>query len=199
MCNEKLKYRIIQMLLAIFGSVFFLCACAGKTENGKESAEVSTSERVFSEKSDQAKDFDDTSKDESEGRGKKSNADASAKDKAVEESEGKGSKEEDAKDDSLRSMTDGQANALRKANEYLKFDAFSYKGLKEQLIYNGFSEEDAEFAAERGGADWNEQAALKAQSYLEFMSFSRQGLIDQLLFEGFTYEQAEYGVSAVGY
>lgn len=90
-------------------------------------------------------------------------------------------------------------NALSKAHDYLRFTAFSYSGLVDQLEYEQFSTDAATYAADNCGADWNEQAAKKAQSYLDFSSFSRQELIDQLLYEGFTSEQAEYGVSAVGY
>ncbi len=91
-----------------------------------------------------------------------------------------------------------QENALKKAKEYLNFTAFSYSGLKDQLIFEGFSEEDATYGVDNCGADWNEQAAKKAGEYLSFTAFSRDGLIDQLEYEGFTNEQAEYGVSATG-
>jgi len=96
-------------------------------------------------------------------------------------------------------LTMGQKNALKKADSYLSFSAFSYKGLVEQLEFEGFTSEEAKYAADNCGADWNEQAAKKAKSYLSFSSFSRDGLIEQLEFEGFTHEQAVYGVEAVGY
>ncbi len=96
-------------------------------------------------------------------------------------------------------MTMGQKNALQTAGQYLDYSAFSYKGLVEQLEFEGYSNADAVWAVDRCGADWNEQAAKSAKSYLEYSSFSRQGLIDQLVFEGFSVEQASYGVSAVGY
>lgn len=96
-------------------------------------------------------------------------------------------------------LTMGQRNALAKAASYLSWSSFSYKGLVEQLEFEGFSNEDATFAADHCGADWNEQAAKKAESYLSWTSFSREGLIEQLEFEGFTREQAEYGVQSVGY
>ena len=96
-------------------------------------------------------------------------------------------------------MSVGQRNALRSAESYLAFTAFSHQGLVDQLEFEGYTTEEATFAADNCGADWNEQAALCAQNYLDVMSFSRQGLLDQLLFEGFTQEQAEYGVAAAGY
>ena len=97
------------------------------------------------------------------------------------------------------SVSLGKLNALASAKNYLDFSAFSYKGLKEQLEFEGYSADEAAYGVDNCGADWNEQAAKKAQSYLDFSSFSRDGLIEQLEFEGFTHEQALYGVSAVGY
>lgn len=94
--------------------------------------------------------------------------------------------------------TKSQANALKRANQYLNYTAFSYKGLVEQLEFEQFSHEDAVYAADWCGADWNQQAAKKAQQYLDYTAFSRGGLIDQLEFEGFTHDQAVYGVDAVG-
>ena len=92
-----------------------------------------------------------------------------------------------------------EKNAIRKAESYLDFMAFSRKGLIEQLEFEGFSKEASKNAVDSLNVDWNEQAAKKAESYLDFMAFSRSGLIEQLMFEGFSREQAEYGVTAVGY
>ena len=96
-------------------------------------------------------------------------------------------------------VTMGQKNALNSAKNYLSIMAFSYRGLIDQLDYDGYSTEEATYAVENCGADWNEQAAKKAKDYLDIMSFSRSGLIDQLKFDGFTAAQAEYGVKAAGY
>lgn len=96
-------------------------------------------------------------------------------------------------------ITTGERNAVKKAQSYLEFSAFSYAGLISQLEYEGYSYEEAKYGADNCGADWNEQAAKKAKSYLEFSSFSKSGLIEQLEFEGFTHSQAEYGVSRNGY
>ena len=94
--------------------------------------------------------------------------------------------------------TISQQNALKKALSYLKYSAFSYSGLVEQLEYEKFSHEDAVYGVDNCGADWNEQAKKKAESYLKYDSFSRDGLIDQLEYEGFTYDQAVYGVTQNG-
>ena len=72
--------------------------------------------------------------------------------------------------------------------------AFSYRGLVEQLEYEGYTTSEAEYAADNCGADWNLQAVKKAKEYLSVMSFSRDGLIEQLEYEGFTNSQATYGV-----
>ena len=94
--------------------------------------------------------------------------------------------------------TVSQQNALRSAESYLDYTAFSRSGLIEQLEYEGFSTEDAKWGVDRASADWNEQAAASAESYLEYTSFSRSGLIEQLIYEGFSPEQAEFGVSQTG-
>lgn len=93
----------------------------------------------------------------------------------------------------------GQKNALSKAKDYLKMMAFSYKGLIEQLEYEGYSTEEATYGVDNCGADWNEQASKKAKDYMDMMSFSKSGLIEQLEYEGFTKEQAQHGATSVGY
>lgn len=94
--------------------------------------------------------------------------------------------------------TAGQKNALKKAESYLSFTAFSASGLAEQLEYNKFTPEDAAWAVAHVKADWNEQAVKKAKSYLEFTAFSHAGLVDQLVYNGFTPEQAEHGATGAG-
>lgn len=91
-----------------------------------------------------------------------------------------------------------QQNAIREAEGYLDYTAFSKSGLIEQLEYEGYPTEEATFAVDQIEVDWNEQAVKSAQSYLEYTSFSRSGLIEQLQYEGFTTEQATYGVDQVG-
>lgn len=99
----------------------------------------------------------------------------------------------------LDTVTIGEKNALRSAEQYLRVLPFSREGLIDQLEFEGFTHSEAVYGVDRVGANWNEQAAKSAEGYLEIMSFSRSGLIDQLEFEGFTRSQAEYGVKAVGY
>lgn len=73
---------------------------------------------------------------------------------------------------------------------------FSFKGLVEQLEYEGYSHSDAAYGANRCGADWKEQAAKSAETYLAVMPFSRKELIEQLEYEGYTHEQAVYGAQS---
>lgn len=96
-------------------------------------------------------------------------------------------------------ITLGMKNALKKADEYLGFMAFSYTGLIKQLEYERFSHDEAVYAVDNCGADWYEQAVKKGYDYLDFMSFSRDGLIRQLEYEGFTTDQAVYAVNELGY
>lgn len=97
------------------------------------------------------------------------------------------------------SATTGERNALDTAKSYLKYSAFSYTGLIDQLEFEGYSESEAKYGVDNCGADWNEQAVKCAKAYLDTMSFSKQGLIEQLEYEGFTHEQAVYGVEHNGY
>lgn len=93
----------------------------------------------------------------------------------------------------------GERQAIRAAQNYIDFKAFSKSGLIEQLEFEGYSRTEAEYGVDNITVDWNEQAALSAKAYLEYSNFSRTGLIEQLKFEGFTTAQAQYGASAVGY
>lgn len=105
---------------------------------------------------------------------------------------------EDPVEDPSTNETVSQSNAVEKAQSYIDYDAFSRKGLIDQLKFEGFSTADATYGVDAITVDWNEQAAKKAKDYLDYDSFSRSGLIDQLEFEGFTPEQASYGATAAG-
>ena len=96
------------------------------------------------------------------------------------------------------SETVSQKNAVRAAQSYLNYTAFSHDGLVAQLEYGKFSHADAVYGADNSGANWNEQAAKAAKSYMEYSAFSRGSLIAQLEYGKFTQAQAEYGANAVG-
>jgi chemotaxis protein histidine kinase CheA len=125
----------------------------------------------------------------------KAEADAAAKAKAEADAAARAAADAEA---AAKAGTVSQRNALRAAENYLDFTAFSRTGLIHQLEFEKYSTEDATWAVDRVTVDWNEQAAKKAKDYLEFTSFSHAGLVDQLIFEGFTPEQAEYGASQTG-
>ncbi|MFL2664895.1 MAG: Ltp family lipoprotein [Dehalococcoidia bacterium] len=91
--------------------------------------------------------------------------------------------------------TVSQNNAVKSAESYLNFSAFSRSGLIDQLVYEGYSNQDASYAVDKISPDWSVQAAKSAESYLNFSAFSRSGLIDQLVYEGFLLDQAEFGVN----
>lgn len=96
------------------------------------------------------------------------------------------------------SATIGEQNALKSADSYLKYSAFSYSGLIDQLEYEGYTSAEATYAADNCGANWKEQALKSAESYLKYSSFSYTGLINQLEYEGFTTEEATYGADSCG-
>jgi hypothetical protein len=55
-----------------------------------------------------------------------------------------------------------QENAIRKAQDYLNYTAFSRQGLITQLVAEEhFSTDDATYAVDSLNADWNKQAAKK--------------------------------------
>ncbi|OLT46945.1 hypothetical protein BJF85_00285 [Saccharomonospora sp. CUA-673] len=89
--------------------------------------------------------------------------------------------------------------AVRSAESYLEFSAFSKEGLIQQLSSpagEGYPKDVAIQAVDTLDVDWNEQAAESAQNYLEYSAFSCTGLIQQLSSsagEQFTEEQATYG------
>ena len=100
--------------------------------------------------------------------------------------------------------TRAQENALRAAESYLEYQAFSKKGLINQLSSeygSGFDKADAEWAVKHVDVNWNEQAVRAAESYLDYQAFSRKGLINQLSSEygsQFTVKQATYAANKVG-
>jgi len=94
-------------------------------------------------------------------------------------------------------FTRSEENAIRSAESYLAFTAFSRSGLIDQLEFEGFANAEAAQAVDYLDVDWKKQAALSAESYLAFTAFSRSGLIDQLEFEGFTTDQATVGVNSI--
>lgn len=95
-------------------------------------------------------------------------------------------------------VSTSQSNALRKAQDYLAYSAFSKTGLAKQLQYEGFSAADSQYATEHVGADWTAQADKKAKDYMAYSSFSKSGLIQQLKYEGFTSAEAAHGAASVG-
>ena len=92
----------------------------------------------------------------------------------------------------------GEKNALKKAQSYLNYSAFSRSGLIKQLEYEGFTPEQCKYAVDRCNADWYEQAVKKARSYVNYSAFSRNGLVHQLEYEGFTSGEAEHGADNCG-
>ena len=95
--------------------------------------------------------------------------------------------------------TFGEQNALKSAQSYLSFSAFSHSKLIQQLEYEGYSNAEATYGADRCGANWCEQAVKCAANYLKVSAFSQDKLIQQLKFEGFTDTQAAYGAAQNGY
>jgi tRNA U38,U39,U40 pseudouridine synthase TruA len=96
-----------------------------------------------------------------------------------------------------------QDNAVEAAHNYLSFDAFSQKGLIQQLsskFGDGYPKAVAVWAVDHIHVNWYKQAVKSARSYLQTSSFSKSGLYQQLSSsygEGFTPAQAQYAVNRV--
>ena len=101
--------------------------------------------------------------------------------------------------EAINNRTLSQKNAIRQAEGYLDYTAFSESGLIKQLEYGGFSKEDAIFGVKNIKVDWKEQAVKQAESYLDYSSFSRSGLIKQLEYGGHSRENANYAATQVGF
>lgn len=104
---------------------------------------------------------------------------------------------EDAQQQTTEGVSREYQNALKSAESYLKYSAFSKEGLYDQLLFEKFTEEAAKYAVDNVNADWKEEAAKCAESYLKNSAFSKEELYEQLIFEKFTEEEAQYGVDKV--
>jgi hypothetical protein len=197
------------ILLSIIGNTAARAGAASMSASSVTAPAISAAAPTETKSQDPAAakakaDADAKAKAAADAAAAKSKADADAKAKADADAAAAQAKSDaDAKakaaaDAAAKAGTVSQQNAVRKADSYLGFSAFSRTGLIEQLEFEKFSTEDATWAVDHVTVDWNAQAAKKAKSYLEFSSFSHSGLVDQLTFEGFTPAQAEYGTSTAG-
>ncbi|RAX50786.1 hypothetical protein DQ353_02805 [Arthrobacter sp. AQ5-05] len=198
---------------------FIVGSCGGSGDPSSPAPET-TAAAVASPGVTQAAEAEASAKAEAEASAK-SEAEANAKAKAKEEAkaaakaeadatakaqaEASAKAKEEAKAEAAASAkaeaeagTVSQQNALRAAESYLEYTAFSRKGLISQLKFEDYSTKDATWAVDRVKVNWNEQAAKAAENYLDYTAFSRNGLVEQLIFEGYTRKQAEHGVSKTG-
>ena len=96
-------------------------------------------------------------------------------------------------------MTGPQKNAVRSAENYLSFTAFSRQGLIDQLSSSygdGYEVADATAAVDSMSINWNDQSVKSAKQYLEMTGFSCKGLTEQLSSDygnQYTPDQASYG------
>jgi hypothetical protein len=101
-------------------------------------------------------------------------------------------------------LTNQQQNAVRSAQGYLSFMAFSRQGLIDQLSSSAgdkYAVKDATIAVDSLKVDWNAEAVQAAKDYLKTMPFSCKGLIQQLdspYGSKFTVAQATYGAKQAG-
>lgn len=87
--------------------------------------------------------------------------------------------------------------ALKKAQRYIEYSAFSKEELRGQLEYHEFAQDAIQFALDNVEADWYAEAVEQAESYLEYSTFSREDLRGQLEYEGFDVDEIEHALNAV--
>ena len=87
--------------------------------------------------------------------------------------------------------------AVAMAREYLSHMAFSRKGLREQLEYEGFSSETASRAVKAVYSDENGNCLRCARNYMQHMTFSKAGLRGQLEYEGYSAAAINYAIGEV--
>ena len=118
----------------------------------------------------------------------------------VEETEAQEPEPEPEPEPEIEEVPREYKSALRAADNYLSFMAFSEKGLYNQLTSeygDGYPAEAAQYAIDNIEVDYNEQALKSANNYLDIMPMSDAELFNQLTSEygdGYTAEEAQYAV-----
>lgn len=212
----KMKSRKQAVMVTVISTIaFFVLFGLTAPELNDEGKMVEVSkdkdeiEEVPQEEPEKEKSHEDIEKEKKEQEKEKADAEAekmrkeaeeekALKKKAEEEKKAEAEKKAAEEASKVPKETLSQQNAVRMANSYIDYDAFSKSGLVEQLKYEGFSNEDATYAVDKIQVDWQEQAVMMAENYLDYDSFSRSGLIEQLKYEGFSGEQATNAVNEIG-
>ncbi|WP_195563017.1 Ltp family lipoprotein [Streptococcus rubneri] len=98
--------------------------------------------------------------------------------------------------DEIADEVDWKANAVKKAETYLKTVHFSkYKLLSHLSGYEKFTQEEAAYAVEHVKADWNLQALEKARDFRKYGNRSPEEIKKRLVeFEYFTEQEANYAI-----
>lgn len=97
-----------------------------------------------------------------------------------------------------KTETLGQKNAVRDAHESLGFrcQPYSREGMIRQLKRDGFTNEEAIYGADNVGADWMDASKMYAKMALDCQPHSREDLIKILKRHGYTDEEAVYGADS---
>lgn len=88
-------------------------------------------------------------------------------------------------------------NALESAQRYIDIMAFSDKGLRKQLKFEGYGSAAIDYAAENVTVDYEAEAIESAENYLDAMPMSADELRSQLNYEGFEAEHIETAIMTV--
>src|SRR5690625_4809895 len=178
--EAKRNRKSVAMYFGIAAVVFFILFGATASPT-KDSADADNNDQI-----------------EQEEKAKEEEMKKEQEEKAKEEELRKEQEEKAKKEEQENAETKSQQQAVKMAQNYISYTAFSKSGLIDQLEFEGFDNEDASYAVEKIDVNWKEQAVIMAENYLDYTAFSRSGLIEQLKFEGFSDEIATYAVNEVG-
>src|SRR5690625_6522542 len=201
--EAKRSKKSVAMYFGIAAVVFFILfgATASPTNDSvdadnNDQIEQAKEEELKKEQEEKIK--EEELRKEQEEKAKEEELKKEQEEKAKEEARKKEQEEKDKKEEQENEETKSQQQAVKMAQNYISYTAFSKNGLIDQLEFEGFDNEDASYAVEKIDVNWKEQAVIMAENYLDYTAFSRSGLIEQLKFEGLSDEIATYAVNEVG-
>lgn len=206
--NKHFEKKTNVILTTVFTIWFVIVVVSGQTDEvEKDESEVAAEKvEIKEEKKETAKvekEPELTEEEKAEIETKKKEEVKKAEEEKIKAQEEREVAEATKKKEEEESMiVDGfsvsQKNAIRQAEQYIGYTAFSKSGLVTQLEFEGYSNEESTVAVEHIDVDWKDQAVKKAEQYMEYTAFSRSGLIQQLTFEGYSQADADYAATQVG-
>src|SRR5690625_43516 len=195
--EAKRSRKSVAMYFGIAAVVFFILFGATASP-ANDSADADNNDQIEQEEKAKEEELKKEQEEKIKEEELKKEQEEKAKEEELKKEQEELAKEEARKKEQENAETKSQQQAVKMAQNYISYTAFSKSGLIDQLEFEGFDNEDASYAVEKIDVNWKEQAVIMAENYLDYTAFSRSGLIEQLKFEGFSDEIATYAVNEVG-